>query len=106
MSVYVMVVIIVIVTSLGDYLLKTSSAEVNPYTNYYAHLGAFLYAICAYGWVYIMRRENLMVVGVIYSSATLLILAVLSIVIFKETVTPKQLLAVACALAAILLTLE
>jgi len=97
----VAVVLIVAMNTIGDYFLKISSSEELAFTSAEAHIGAALYWGSAYFWIYVMQRVNLTVVGVLYSSMTILVLTLMSLFIFKEAVTPRQLLAALLALIAV-----
>jgi drug/metabolite transporter (DMT)-like permease len=100
------VLIIVLFNATGDYFLKIGSNQSNPYIALQTLTGVALYATSAFGWIYVMQRVNLTVVGIIYSSSTIIILTLMSLYIFKEDVSAKQLLAVSFALIAVLLSVE
>jgi drug/metabolite transporter (DMT)-like permease len=65
-------------------------------------MGAAIYGISAFGWVFIMQRTNLTLVGVLYTSMTIIILTGLSLLVFKETVSSRHLIGAALALIAVL----
>lgn len=102
-SVIPAVLIIVLLNVIGDYFLKTSADKSISFLTYEAVVGALLYAISAYGWIYVMQKVNLTVVGMLYSTMTIVILTIMSIVIFKEEVTKGQLLSAALAVVAVLI---
>ena len=100
------VLIIVLMNTAGDYFLKVGSGQASPYLATSTYFGVALYALSAFGWIYVMQRVNLTVVGIIYSSATIIILTLMSLYIFKEDVSTRQMIAVGLALAAVLLSIE
>lgn len=102
---FLVVIIIVLLNTVGDYFLKVSSERQESFLTYQAFLGALLYAISAFGWIYVMQRFNLTVVGVLYSTMTIVVLTFLSITIFKEEVTKWQLLSAVLAIIAVLIPL-
>lgn len=97
-------VAIVVINTLADYYLKLGSLEPRIFTTWHTHVGALLYAMTAYGWVFMMTKANLTVIGALYSSMTIVILSTMGVAIFKEVVTARQLLGAALAITAILVT--
>ena len=102
---FIAVFVVAIFALAGDYLLKTGSLLPQPYGSIPTLSGAALYFVSAFGWVYAMRRMNLTVVAVVYSSMTIIILTAMSLFVFKETVNAKQLVVAGLALVAILIAL-
>ncbi len=103
---YVVVAILVLLTTGGDWFLKTGSMQNSSYASWQTQVGAIMYLLTAYGWVYVMQKLNLTQVGVLYSSMTIIILTAMSLIIFKEDVSTRQLLGAALALAAVIVTIE
>ena len=60
-----------------------------------------LYALPAIGWFFLMRSHSLAAIGVFYSAATILILAGLGVIVFKEAFGVRELLGVSLAIAAV-----
>jgi undecaprenyl phosphate-alpha-L-ara4N flippase subunit ArnF len=65
-------------------------------------LGALLYALPAAGWFLLMRSHSLAAIGVFYSAATLLLLAALGTLVFRESFGLREAAGVGLALAAVL----
>lgn len=49
-----------------------------------SYAGFLIYGLCAFGWLYAMRHMKLAMLGVVYSLATVLPLAVLGLLVFGE----------------------
>lgn len=93
--------VIILVTLVGDYLIKVASQKPNGLMTVTFVGGALLYALPAIGWFYLMRSHSLAAIGVFYSAATILILAGLGVFVFKEAFGLRELLGVSLAIAAV-----
>lgn len=92
---------IILVTLVGDYLIKITSQKPAGLTTLTFLGGALLYALPAIGWFYLMRSHSLAAIGVFYSAASILILAGLGVFVFKEAFGFREVLGVSLALAAV-----
>lgn len=92
---------IILVTLVGDYLIKVASQKPNGLLTVTFVGGAILYALPATGWFYLMRSHSLAAIGVFYSAATILILAGLGAFVFKEAFGLRELIGVSLAIAAV-----
>lgn len=92
---------IVLATAAGDYALKLASLKTSSFKNWTFVIGALLYALPAAGWVILMRSHSLAQIGVIYSASTIIILAAMGVIFFREAISPRDMLGVALALAAV-----
>ena len=63
--------------------------------------GALLYAIPAIGWYFLMRSHSLAAIGVIYSAGTIIAMAVLGVMFFRETIGMRESVGIALALASV-----
>ena len=93
--------LIILVTLVGDYLIKVASQKPNGLMTITFLGGVLLYALPAIGWFYLMRSHSLAAIGVFYSAATILILAGLGAFIFKEAFGLREFLGVSLAIAAV-----
>ena len=71
-------------TFVGDYLIKISSEREGGLLSVSFLLGAILYGLPAIGFFFMMRSNSLVSVGVFYSAATIILMAVLGYFVFKE----------------------
>ena len=78
-------VVIAVVTVLGDWLLKLASQQTSVIANGWFFCGVIVYAACAFGWVYAMQHMKLATLGIVYSLVTLVMLTGLGVVVFGET---------------------
>ncbi|MFT3690681.1 hypothetical protein [Paenirhodobacter sp.] len=92
---------IIALTAAGDFAIKHASGRADPFTSWQFLSGIILYGLPAIGWLLLMREYSLAQIGVIYSSATILILTALGVFMFGEKVNPKQLAGIAAAIASI-----
>lgn len=81
---------IAMVTVLGDWLLKLASQQERTLANPWFVGGLMVYAACAFGWVYAMQHMKLATLGVIYSLATVVMLTVLGVFVFGETLNRHE----------------
>jgi drug/metabolite transporter (DMT)-like permease len=93
---------IILVTLVGDYLIKVASQKPSGLTTLAFISGAVLYALPAIGWFYLMRSHSLSAIGVFYSAVTILILAGLGFFVFKEEFGLREALGVSLAIAAVI----
>jgi drug/metabolite transporter (DMT)-like permease len=93
---------IILVTLVGDYLIKVSSQKSSGLTTLSFIGGAVLYGLPAIGWFYLMRSHSLTAIGVFYSAATILILAGLGFFVFKEAFGLREALGISLAIAAVI----
>lgn len=63
--------------------------------------GALLYGLTAIGWVVVMREMTLGAIGVWFSITVLLMLTALGVIVFKETLGPREILGIALAVVAL-----
>ena len=88
---------------LADYFLKMASDQPQPIRNLWFGAGLLTYSLTSFGWVFVMKSLNLSHLGVYYSSTTLLLLVVIGVTVFGETLKPREIVGVAMALCSIFL---
>jgi drug/metabolite transporter (DMT)-like permease len=88
-----------LLTVIGDYLLKLAASGAGL-ASWHFVLGALCYGSPALAWYVLMQQHNLATVAVLYSVATLIIVAGLGVVVFKEPFTWREAAGLALALAA------
>lgn len=101
MSAYVVVTIIVVVTVFADYFLKLSADRMSSFTTWQFWLAAALYPITAAGWMLAMKSLPLATIGVYYSVLTILLLTGLGVFVFREPLSPREMLGIVLALASL-----
>lgn len=89
-----------LVIILGDYFIKLAADRDLALTSPQFLAGCALYALSAVGWYLAMQQISLSQVGVAFSMFTLLALCALGVVVFGETLRPRELLGIAMALGA------
>lgn len=92
---------IIAATIAGDYVLKLASDKESFLSPHFL-VGLILYALPAFGWMYLMKTQSLAQIGIIYSTGTILALFVMSLFVFRETLSARDFIAGLFALCAIL----
>ena len=92
---------IVILTVIGDYYVKAASQHGGGLLTRAFLIGALLYGLPAIGWYYLMQAHSLAAIGVIYSAVTLMLLAGLGTLIFKEAFGLREVVGLSLAMASL-----
>ncbi len=103
MSPIFIVIFLSIVGVLGDFFIKLSGNGQKYIDLKFFALGAFIYALTAFGWFYVMKHLKLDVLGVIYSISTLLVLVFVGAIYFKESFDAYEIAGIVLAVASVLL---
>lgn len=96
---------VIAATILGDCILKLASDKDN-FLSPHLIVGVILYALPAFGWMYLMKTQSLAQIGVIYSTGTILALFLMSLFVFREALSARDFIAGLFALCAILVYKE
>jgi small multidrug resistance pump len=91
---------------LADAALKVASGKTNLTSNGYFLTGAAIYALTAFGWVWAMRHLKLAQLGAFYSVSTALLLAVVGVVFFQETLRTREVIGILMGVASLVLLTE
>lgn len=100
---YALTMALVATTIVADYFLKLASERPSWLTSRSFAAGVAVYGLSAIGWVLAMQQMKLATIAVTYSAMTMLMLAGLGVIVFRETLTPREGLGLALALASMLL---
>jgi multidrug transporter EmrE-like cation transporter len=87
----------------GDYFLKMAGTNDNPFRTKWFIAGMLMYALSAFGAVYVLKHIKLATVGVVYCVSLILLLTTLGVVFFKESLHWSELIGILLALASLLL---
>ena len=90
----------------GDYFLKIASGKEHSLKTVEFYIGFVLYASTAFGWVYVMRYLKLATVGVVYSVSMVLLLTVMGVVAFKESLNGYEIAGIVMAVASLVLLMR
>lgn len=88
---------------LGDYFLRIGGVGEASTRLKFFMVGMVIYAFTAVGWYYAINHMKLAWIGVIYSTATLLLLVLLGTFYFKESLSLSEWAGVGAAFVAIVL---
>src|SRR5262244_2142659 len=95
-----------IIGVLGDYFLKLASTREQPLRTGWFYVGFALYASTAFGWVFVMKHLKLATIGVLYSVSMVLLLTVVGVALFRESLNYAELAGIALALASLVLLMR
>lgn len=90
-------VAITLLTLVGDTCIKLASGVAGGLRTPVFALGMVLYALPAIGWFFLMRSHSLAAIGVFYSASTLVLLALLGTVAFREPFGLREVLGLTLA---------
>ena len=97
------VVSLSVLCAVADYWLKRASDLTHPLRSYAFATGVGLYAISAFGWVYIFRHFKLATVSAFFSLVVVVLLAITGVVAFRESLSTSEMVGLVCAVAALAL---
>jgi small multidrug resistance pump len=95
-----------IIGVIGDYFLKLASERDQPLTSPWFYIGFLVYASTAFGWVFVMRHMKLATMGVVYSISMILLLMLIGVVFFRETLNAYEIVGVVMAIASMVLLMR
>jgi multidrug transporter EmrE-like cation transporter len=87
----------------ADYLLKRASASPQPFSRWYFAGAVFIYAASCFAWIYVLRHLKLATIGAIYSVSVVVLLAVIGITVFRESLSVYERIGLAAAVYALVL---
>ncbi len=96
-----LLVAVSLMTLAGDYFIKLASTRTDGLRSLVFVAGALLYGLPAFGWFFLMRSHSLAAVAVLYSASTLLLMAVLGHVAFREPLGLREMMGGALAIMAV-----
>jgi small multidrug resistance pump len=88
---------------IGDYFLKRASDAAAPFRTASFIIGFVIYASTAFGTVYVFRHLKLATSGGIYAVCLVVMLTLLGIFGFRETLRPTEVLGLCMAVGALVL---
>jgi drug/metabolite transporter (DMT)-like permease len=87
----------------ADVLLKDASMARNPYLDPRFFAGCAVYALTGIGWVHVFQHVKLSSLGVVFSVSTVLLLALVGVVRYRETISTGEALGILLGVASLLL---
>ena len=90
----------------GDYFLKRASASEHSLKTTWFYVGFAVYASTALGWVFVMKHLKLATISVVYSISMILLLTVVGVVFFRESLNYYEVAGLAMAIASLLLLIR
>ena len=95
--------VLTVIGVVADVFLKHASAQPRPFVSWWFVGGFLCFASTAFGWVMVMKRLKLTTVGGIYAVGTVLCLAVIGVVGFRETLNRGEMAGLLFAIVALVL---
>ena len=87
----------------ADYWLKRASDLPHPIRSVPFVAGISLYAVSAFGWVYVFRHFKLATISAFFSLFVVVALAITGVVAFRESLSATETVGLGCAVAALIL---
>lgn len=87
----------------GDYFLKLASASERPLKSHWFYIGFAVYSSTAFGWVYVMRHLKLATIGVVYSVSMIVLLTLIGVTVFRETLGYSEIVGLILAISSLIL---
>ncbi|HEX4707105.1 MAG TPA: hypothetical protein VH229_05180 [Candidatus Udaeobacter sp.] len=91
---------------LGDYFLKLASGREQPLRTGWFYLGFALYASTAFGWVFVMKHLKLATISVVYSVSLVLLLTLIGVVLFRESLNYFEVIGIVLAVVSLVLLMR
>ena len=95
-----------IIGVIGDYFLKLASERDQPLASPWFYIGFLVYASTAFGWVFVMRHLKLATMGVVYSISMILLLMLIGVVFFRETLNAYEIAGLVMAIGSLVLLMR
>ncbi len=104
MVIFLTIIGLSIVTVVGDYFIKLSGSKPGYFIDLNSFwLGLILYIFSAVGWFFVMKNVKLSTVGIVYGITTSILLVIIGIFYFKETLNAYELAGVGLGLISLIL---
>jgi drug/metabolite transporter (DMT)-like permease len=91
---------------IGDYFLKLASGEPVWFKSKWFYIGFAIYASTAFGWVFVMKHLKLATIGVVYSVSMILLLSVIGVVGFRESLNGYEIAGILMAIGSLVLLMR
>lgn len=97
------VVLLSVACVIADYWLKRASNLAHPLRSGAFLSGVGIYAISAFGWVYVFRHFKLATISAFFSLIVVVSLALTGVFAFRESLSTGEQVGLGCAVAALVL---
>lgn len=92
-----------LVTIVGDIFLKMATKESNPFKTKWFVMGLLVFASSPFAWIYVFKHLKLATIGAFYSLSTVLMIAVVGVTIFGESVNRYEFIGIIMASVSLIL---
>jgi drug/metabolite transporter (DMT)-like permease len=89
-QIWLHMLLLVVICSAGDALFKRASALPSPFTSHAFIAGSLIYALCGFSWVVILQQWKLATAGILFSVFWSFVLVGLGVVVFRESVSVRE----------------
>jgi len=87
----------------GDYFLKLASGKEKSFSSIWFYIGLAVYASTALGWVFVMKHLKLATIGVVYSVSMVVMLTLIGVTLFGESLNRYEVAGLVMAIGALVL---
>lgn len=88
---------------LADCLFKQASGTSRPFQSPQFVVAILLQVLSAFGWVYVFRHIKLSTVGTLFSVISIVLLALVGVTVFRESLSAGELTGLVLAVIALVL---
>jgi small multidrug resistance pump len=88
---------------MGDYFIKLSGNGPKYINHSYFLIGIAMYALTAFGWFYVMKHIKLSTLGIFYSITTVILLALVGTIFFKEHLNAYEIIGITLGIASLVI---
>lgn len=99
----VITILLSLTAVIADYFLKRAADIPDPFKTIWFVVGLIIYASTAFGTVFVFQHIKLAIAGVVYSVSFAILLTLLGLLFFNETLDLKESVGVAMAIASVIL---
>lgn len=99
----IVTVILAMIGVLADTVIRISGSGAKFIELKLFIIGAVLYCITAFGWFYVMKYLKFSTIGVFYGISSLLILTIVGVVFFKESLNMYEMIGIGLAIISMIL---
>jgi len=103
---FLFILFISVVTVLGDFFIKLASSTAKYIDIRYFLYGMFLYLLTGVGWFFAMRKIELSSIGAIYGVTTVILLALIGVLFFRENLSIVESIAILMGVASIFMLIR
>lgn len=101
---YIVIIFLSLIGVFADFLIKLATQTTTKSSlGTFLFAGLLIYASTAFGWFYVIKHVKLSTLGVWYSLSTILLLTIISVFHFDESLSTLEIFGIVAALLSLIL---